>query len=78
MIRRDLRRKLDLAKELMVTLELPDYEGERTVPLGYEGLTVTEFEERCRVVSSLLMEVRKGLKIMIEEDYNLNFDRANI
>lgn len=77
MIRRDLRRKLDLAKELMITLELPDYEGSKTAPLGYEGLTVTEFEERCKIVNSLLLEVRKSLKVMINEEYNLRFDKAD-
>lgn len=77
MIRNDLQKKLDLAKGLINTLKLPDYEGSRTAPLEYGGLTVTEFEERCRVANSLLMDVRKDLKAMIKEDYNLRFDKAD-
>lgn len=69
MIRKDLQKKLDLAKGLISTLELPDYEG--------SDLSLTEFEERCRVANSLLIEVRKGLRAMVDEDFNLKFDEAN-
>ena len=74
MIRTDLQKKLDLAKGLISTLELPDYEGSVSV---YEGLSITEFEERCRVANSLLMGVRKGLREVVDEDFNLKFDKAN-
>ena len=77
MIRRDLQKKLDLAKGLISTLELPDYKGSVSIPYGYEGLSITEFEERCRVANSLLMGVRKGLREMVDEDFNLKFDKAN-
>ena len=78
MIRRDLQKNLDLAKELISTLKLPDYDGSMSIPYGYKGLSITEFEERCRVANSLLMSVRKGLREMIDEDFNLKFDKANV
>lgn len=77
MIRNDLQMKLDTARNIINTLKLPDYDGSMTIPYGYEGISVTAFEERYRVANSLLMEVRKGLKVMIDEDYNLRFDKAD-
>lgn len=77
MIRKDLQKKLDLAKGLINTLELPDYEGSVSMPYGYEGLSITEFEERCRVANSLLIEVRKRLREVVDEDFNRKLDVAN-
>lgn len=68
MIRDNSERKLQAAKVLMESLELPNYEGGVFKPYGYEGLSIMAFEERCRVINSLLMDVRKSFNRMIYEE----------
>ena len=70
-IREELQKQLESAKTLASTLELPDYKGSRS---AYETTnTMSEFNRRCMVISSMLMDIRKGIPSMINEEFRSKY-----
>lgn len=71
-IREELQKQLDSVKTLASTLELPDYKGSFSA-YGTTN-TMSEFNRRCMVISSMLMDIRKGIPTMINKEYRSKFD----